>query len=80
MERIPISLPLARTSGVTCETGSPLDGSRAIVVPRASLLWKPRPAFTYSSVPRHGPTIAPPFGLTIPANVVPLFTALLAPT
>ena len=37
--------PLARTSGVTRVAGLPVTGSSVIVTPRASLLWKPRPAF-----------------------------------
>ena len=42
-----------------------------IAAPRASLLWKPVPAFTYSSVPLHGPKIAPAFGLTSPSEPSP---------
>ena len=41
-----------------------------MVAPRASLLWKPVPAFTYSSVPCQGPKIAPNFGLTSPSRTV----------
>ena len=41
-----ISAPVARASGVTRLAGSPVTGSTVIVAPRASLLWKPRPALT----------------------------------
>ena len=39
--RTPTSTALARASGVTGSAGSPVEGSIAIVAPRASLEWKP---------------------------------------
>jgi len=43
--RAPTSAPTARTSGVTRSAGLP-SASTVIVVPLASLLWKPLPAST----------------------------------
>ena len=40
------SAAFARAKGVTRSASSPVAGSRTIVAPRASLLWKPRPALT----------------------------------
>src|SRR5437899_6646000 len=79
-DRRPSSVPFARTSGVTRSTGCPVAGSRVIVAPRASLLWKPSPAFAYSSVPPNGPITRPPLGLTRPARATPPFAGSLAVT
>ena len=51
-------------------------GRRVIVAPRASLLWKPTPAFAYTSVPAHGPKTAPNLGLTRPSEPSPEFSGL----
>ena len=45
MLRTPASAEIARASGVTRSAGRPVAGSRVIVAPRASLEWKPYPAF-----------------------------------
>lgn len=66
--RTPTSTPVASTSGSTRSTGvTPSVGSTVIVAPRASLLWKPRPTLTNSSVSFsfHGPSTTDAFGLTI---------------
>ena len=62
--RTPISAPLERTSGVTASAGrAASSGRRVIVVPRASLLWKPLPAVRRSTrCCAHGPKISASLG------------------
>jgi len=48
------------------------SGSAPSAVTRASLLWKPSPAFAKSSVPRHGPAMIDNFGLSSDALLRPL--------
>ena len=73
--RSPTSAPRERTSGSTRDAASPVAGSTVIVVPRASLLWKPQPPLRYSSVVRDGVRISDAFGLTIPAVRSPEFSS-----
>ena len=54
----------ARHQRVTRSTGSPRLGIDGGGGARASLLWKPRPALTKSSVRRHGPSTSESFGDT----------------
>ena len=54
--RTPSSQPLARDQARhRLSAASPVFGSTVVVVPRASLLWKPRPALTKNSVLLHRP-------------------------
>src|SRR5262249_45215672 len=74
--RTPISAPFVRTNGVTRATtvvGS--FGSTVIVVPRASLLWNPKPPLRYTSVRAQGPKIRLSLGLKIASVLLPELTA-----
>ena len=65
-----------RTSGVTGVAAVPSLGEIVSVVPRASLLWKPRPAFTKYSVLFHGPSTSDSLGDASDAVRRPLFAAI----
>ena len=60
--RAPTSSPREATRPGTLSMASPLFGSSLAVVPRASLLWKPRPALKKNSVFAHGPKISESLG------------------
>ena len=51
-----------------------------MVVPRASLLWKPRPALMKYSVFAHGPSTTVAFGLTIESLALPELAGTLLST
>ena len=72
--RKPTSRARERTRGVTLSAASPVFGSSVIVVPRASLLWKPLPMLKYASVSRHGPAITLRLGLNKWSLAVPEFS------
>jgi len=55
-----------------------VEGSIVIVVPRASLLWKPSPALRYSSVGAVGAKMSDAFGLAIAADRRPEFSVRVA--
>ena len=74
--RRPASYPVVRTSGSTRCTGSLVFGSTVIVVPRASLLWKPCPQLRKYSVFDHGPKISESLGESIPSLVSPEFSGM----
>jgi hypothetical protein len=67
--------PCEATSGGTLSTASPVLGSTAAVVPRASLLWKPRPALKKSSVLAKGPAIRLSLGDHCVSLALPLLAA-----
>jgi hypothetical protein len=74
LARRPISAPRDRTSGFTRCAGSPVAGSTVMVVPRASLLWNPRPPLRYSSVVAVGAKTSDAYGHAIAALRRPEFS------
>src|SRR5712691_446258 len=75
--RTPISAPFVRTKGSTRWAGSPGGFLlTVIVVPRASLLWNPKPPLRYSSVLAQGPKIKLSLGLKIASVLLPELAAV----
>src|SRR5262249_6210360 len=74
--RRPSSAPTVRTRSGTCAGGFAGSGPTVTVAPRASLLWKPVPKSTYSSVLAQGPNVRVALGLTMAAALPPEFAAV----
>ena len=68
----PISLPILPTRTGTGDDAVPVVGSILSITPRASLLWKPLPAFKKISVFCHGPNINDNLGESFAPDALPL--------